>query len=338
MIKEGISVIICCYNSAERLPETLKYLALQQIPPDTSWEIIVVDNASVDDTMKVAREQWNTYTVPYVNFKTLEELRPGKNHALETGIINAAYELILICDDDNWLRDDYIDRALRIMRSAPAIGAAAGQSVAVTDGAIPDWFETVQYSYAVGKQSETTGYIDKKKTLWGAGMVFKKALYNRVYLNSPSFLTGPKANTLARGEDVEFCMRLRILGYDLYYDEDLFFKHYMPQERLTSAYRQRFFEGSDYEKRILGLCGLQLSISNLSTLNSAILLSASILRYILIKSSFKSRWSSKHESEVIYLLTGINLEAVPEDIKQIRKLYLDLSSDKKKQMFNIIYT
>ena len=28
----GVSVIVCCYNSAGRLPETLKHLALQQVP------------------------------------------------------------------------------------------------------------------------------------------------------------------------------------------------------------------------------------------------------------------------------------------------------------------
>ena len=33
---EGVSVILCCYNSAERLPKTLQYLANQKIVVEKS--------------------------------------------------------------------------------------------------------------------------------------------------------------------------------------------------------------------------------------------------------------------------------------------------------------
>ena len=51
---KGISVIVCCYNSAERLTETIKHLAGQNVPHYIPWELIVVDNASTDNTAEIS--------------------------------------------------------------------------------------------------------------------------------------------------------------------------------------------------------------------------------------------------------------------------------------------
>ena len=35
-MSDGVSVVICCHNSAERLPETLRHLAAQEISREDS--------------------------------------------------------------------------------------------------------------------------------------------------------------------------------------------------------------------------------------------------------------------------------------------------------------
>ena len=54
--EKGISVIICCYNSAERLPKTLEHIFAQKLSNDTIMEVIVIDNASKDTTTAIAQE------------------------------------------------------------------------------------------------------------------------------------------------------------------------------------------------------------------------------------------------------------------------------------------
>ena len=54
----SVSVVLCCHNSVQRLPSTLKYLAAVNVPPGVDWEVLVVDNASTDDTAACAGEQW----------------------------------------------------------------------------------------------------------------------------------------------------------------------------------------------------------------------------------------------------------------------------------------
>jgi glycosyltransferase involved in cell wall biosynthesis len=44
----GISIIICTYNGKQKLEETL--LAILKLEATFSWELLIVDNASTDDT------------------------------------------------------------------------------------------------------------------------------------------------------------------------------------------------------------------------------------------------------------------------------------------------
>jgi len=51
-----ISVLVCTYNRAERLRRMLKSLREAMVHDDSSWEVILVDNNSDDDTRFVFEE------------------------------------------------------------------------------------------------------------------------------------------------------------------------------------------------------------------------------------------------------------------------------------------
>ena len=55
-LMNGISVIVCCYNSAWIIERCLNALLAQQVPSSVLWEIIVVNNASTDDTERIANK------------------------------------------------------------------------------------------------------------------------------------------------------------------------------------------------------------------------------------------------------------------------------------------
>ncbi len=48
---------------------------------------------------------------------------------------------------------------------------------------------------------------------------------------------------LSTGDDFEYCKRLLLWGYELYYDENLELQHFIPEERLTIEYRERLMQG-----------------------------------------------------------------------------------------------
>ena len=60
----GVSFLLCTYNGANRLAETLACLAAQDAPAGIPWEIVFVDNASTDGSAIVAQEFWEGLGAP----------------------------------------------------------------------------------------------------------------------------------------------------------------------------------------------------------------------------------------------------------------------------------
>src|SRR6185437_15848637 len=111
----GISVIICCFNSAKRLAPTLEHLYKQKNIPLSSWEVIVVNNCSTDDTAPVAAQIWDSFPSHKPDFRVVDEQTPGLSSARQRGIDESRYGFVVFCDDDNWLDENYLSIALNIM-------------------------------------------------------------------------------------------------------------------------------------------------------------------------------------------------------------------------------
>ena len=123
-MNKGISVVICSYNSEHRIKRVLDCLSAQQNCDEIAWEVIMVDNASTDNVIEVAEKSWNHPKVPLHIF---HEQRQGQSYATRTGIEKAAYHIIVMIDDDNYVSPNYIYRANKIMEEHPEVGIAGGK-------------------------------------------------------------------------------------------------------------------------------------------------------------------------------------------------------------------
>ncbi len=235
-IQFGVSVIVCCYNSAQRLPKTLEHVAGQIVPENISWEVIIVDNNSTDNTEKVALEEWHKHHLS-IPFKVVTERREGLIFARQKGVEVSQFDLLLFCDDDNWLEKNYIHYAYEIMNANKKIAALGGKSEGFFETEKPEWFSRFASAYAIGKQHAVSGNINGRGFVAGAGMVIRKQAFDLFdNIGFKPLLTGRKGKHLSSGEDAELCLVLLFLGYDLYYDDRLQFVHYMPSKRLKWKY------------------------------------------------------------------------------------------------------
>jgi glycosyltransferase involved in cell wall biosynthesis len=251
-MKKGVTVILCTFNGALRLRKTVQHIAVQVTKQKLDWELIFVDNASTDNSSQVVADEWQKYDLKHVPITMLKERKAGKIYALEQAFSKAKFEYGVICDDDNWLSSEYLATIYNILENDPAIGAVGGQGIAITDnGHLPDWFKEYEEGYAVGTQSDESGDVTERGHLWGAGLGTRTALYRKMYEGFPSLLTGRLGQKLTAGEDAEYCQRLVLAGYKLFYDSRLIFHHYMPESRLTVHYRDRLFRGFIESDRIL---------------------------------------------------------------------------------------
>jgi glycosyltransferase involved in cell wall biosynthesis len=238
--RKGVSVIICCYNSSGRIRETLDALAKQQFTSTVFWEIILVDNASADNTAAVARAIWEDLGSG-TRLRIVTEPQPGLGNARMKGISEARYSTLLFCDDDNWLAPQYVQGMYEILDNNPAIAACGGKGIPVFETAKPYWFDEYAETFATGSQ-EMNSEHGRLLNLYGAGLAIRKHALEQLYRSGfKPVMQGRVGKKLSSAEDTELTYALVLMGYTLYYAEELTFAHYLPEERLTFNYLKKIF-------------------------------------------------------------------------------------------------
>lgn len=229
---EGVSVVVCCYNSERRIEKVLDYLIRQEVEDFVKWEVVVVDNASTDNTSELAQSFWSRKDTP---LRVVFEPEPGLSNARNRGFKEANYSIVSFIDDDNWVENQWVQKVFKWFSNNENLGLLGAHGEAALEGERPFWFDKVQRSYAVGPQAPDTGL--QLKALYGAGLSVRKKVWNDLIFNGFQFiLSGRKGKSLTSGEDSELCLAVILAGYDLYYDANLRFFHYMPKERLSWGY------------------------------------------------------------------------------------------------------
>jgi len=97
-LSEPISIIVCAKNEFQNLKDKLPAILNQDYP---NYEVILVDDQSVDDTAVLLKEFEKQY--PNLVVVTIDKhinKRPGKKLALTLGIKTAKYENLLLTDAD----------------------------------------------------------------------------------------------------------------------------------------------------------------------------------------------------------------------------------------------
>src|SRR5215510_7150098 len=110
-----ISVIVCAHNEAAFLPACLHSLLAQTRPPD---ELVVINNASTDETHAVARQ------IPHV--RVVDEPRKGLVVARETGRRLATGEVLVYVDADCRAPLTWLERVERRFVRDPSLIALSG--------------------------------------------------------------------------------------------------------------------------------------------------------------------------------------------------------------------
>ncbi len=254
----GVSVIVCTYNGASRLAETIRHIAKQKVDPQILWEVILVDNASTDNSKEVTINEWKKHNCN-AKLIVVDQPVPGKQLALEKGYQVSNYEYWITCDDDNWLDENFVQLTYEIMSSNPHIGALGGPNEPLCEVKPPDWFNYFKRDYAGGPQPDVhTGIVSegnitwKRGYVWGAGMIVRRTAWEQLLRDGfRTSMTCRKGTELSSGGDSEACYALVLAGWEIWYDSRLKLIHCMPGGRLSWDYLVRLFRG--FGKATVGL-------------------------------------------------------------------------------------
>lgn len=164
-IMASISVVIPVWNDAEMLTACLRALARQTRPAD---EVIVVDNASTDDSAAVAVA---------AGARVICEPMRGILQASVTGFTAATGEVIARLDADSVPPADWLERIEAILAAAPAPAAVTGPGDFYGAGRLASWLGGVIY---IGGFFWSMGALLGHPPLFGSNMAMQASIWERM--------------------------------------------------------------------------------------------------------------------------------------------------------------
>jgi glycosyltransferase involved in cell wall biosynthesis len=117
-----ISVIIPCYNSEKTICKTLDSIEKQELDNSLLLEILVVDNASTDNTKNLIQNyKSQKYKIHY-----LYESVKNRSKARNTGTLYSQNEYLIFVDSDTELEENWIQEMYSKINSSPYYGGGEG--------------------------------------------------------------------------------------------------------------------------------------------------------------------------------------------------------------------
>ena len=201
-----ISVVMPVRNGAHLIEKQLAALAVQTY---SEWELIVSDNGSEDQLLSIL-EAWRS------RFSSLRVVESGDvsgiNHARNVGVKAAKYSYIVLCDCDDEVDAQWLERYVDAFRRGAL--TAGGQLDVVSSLGRTVGFERPQVSLFGG-----FGYLLFPA---GANCGFARLVWEAAGGFDESFRGG--------GDETEFFWRTQLLGYPL---------TYVPSARVTYVQRSK---------------------------------------------------------------------------------------------------
>ncbi len=190
MSELAVSLIFCTRNRAKQLLDCLAHIA--RLNCSSPWELVIVDNGSIDETSRIVSEFAAKVTFPVI---ILYEPKPGKSRGLNRAIAASSGKIIAFIDDDCYVLPDHIDRVLEAF-SDPKIGFAGGRV---------ELWDPSDYPMSIRDFSEFEFYPPRNSIgpglILGANMMFRRSVLAEIGGFDIDF--GPGTTLIAEDTDIQ---------------------------------------------------------------------------------------------------------------------------------------
>ena len=211
-MKQKLSIVILNWNGKKYLREFLPIL-LRHIPDYA--EVVVADNASTDDSVKVIQEEFSQ--VRLIQNSSNAGFAKGYNLALQQ--IDADYYCLLNSDievTENWVEPiiSMLDNDLQIGAVQPKLRSFTERDSFEYAGASGGFIDKYGYPFCRGRlfekvEKDIGQYDEPIEIFWatGAALFVRSEIYHQ--------LGGLDEDFFAHMEEIDFCWRVKSLGYKI---------------------------------------------------------------------------------------------------------------------------
>ena len=182
-----ISVVIAAFNEEENLPKCLDALVSQNFPKD-KYEIIVVDNNSVDKTAEIALSY---------GAEVIKEEKQGNTYAVKKGMDSAAGEIIAMVDADTIVEKNWLTDIAKVFEDENIVGLT-GMGEIKSGNKLLDIFGQKFYEYFL-----KINFLIRKPHITGFNLAVRKSAYDKIGGLDARFTMSP---------DIDLGLRLGRVG------------------------------------------------------------------------------------------------------------------------------
>jgi glycosyltransferase involved in cell wall biosynthesis len=235
-----LSVIICTLNNAGYLRKALASLIAQTLP-NVAYEVLVVDNGSMDSTRETVQTCRDMENLRYIY-----DPFQGLSHARNVGWQNARGKYIVYLDDDAVASPNWLERiSHRYETLLPQPASVGGKVVPIWEAERPPWLTPeLERHLSVVDWMGSPRFIDEDRYyLAGTNVSYQRTVLEE----SGGFHTdlGRRGTLLLSNEELSMQYLLRSRGHLIWYDPEIVVHHHIKAERLNRPwfYKRFYWQG-----------------------------------------------------------------------------------------------
>jgi len=215
-----ISLIICTRDRYQQLACCLE--SVRRITIDRSWELVIVDNGSTDDTAAVVRDFIKTTNLRAIY---LFEPTPGKTNGLNTALETARGQILTFTDDDCYPAPDFLSQVWSAFDD-PSVGYIGGRIML---------HDPVDYPMTINESMTPRTFPARSFVcagcIEGANMAFRRGVLLDIEGFDPLF--GPGTPFII--EDIDAVGRASALGWKGEYHPEVVVRHHHGRKAADAA-------------------------------------------------------------------------------------------------------
>lgn len=204
----SVSVIICTRNRCEALARTLASVKRLDISAASGFELVVVDNASADDTKGVV--SGFAASAPFEVVYVLERGK-GLSHARNRGLKESSGDLIMFTDDDCLVDSAWVRNAVHVF-AGDAMKLVGGRIDLYNDAHLPITIKPSPTPDTLSSPGSLLGFVH------GANLAFGRGVMERIGVFDVRLGAG---TDLQSAEDTEYVYRAFKHGIPVLYEPGL---------------------------------------------------------------------------------------------------------------------
>src|SRR5438132_160109 len=227
-----ISVVICTWNRAELLRANLEQMCHLRIPSGASWELLVVNNNSTDQTESVIASYEGRLPI-----RRLREPRQGVSRAANCALAAATGDLVVWTADDVLVDSEWL--------ASYHAASLAWPDAAFFGVAVFPWYEAPPPAWIENSNGASWGVLGlrhyddtvrpfaKEEEPIGNNMAVRRKVHQRFPFDEGLGYVGDR---LGGGEDLDLVERLTRAGLRGIWVGTARIRHWVPRSRMTYKY------------------------------------------------------------------------------------------------------